>query len=75
MFEHLPMDRELNALDLGISRFAEHNFVLVWKVRPELEQFRAAAQTLLLQWPILGARLNFLVRLTHSGSTTHCAIC
>ncbi|KAF4454601.1 hypothetical protein FALBO_15801, partial [Fusarium albosuccineum] len=54
------MHQKLNSLDLGISRLLEHNLVLVWKTKPELEQFRAAAQALLLQWPVLGARLDIL---------------
>jgi hypothetical protein len=55
------MDQDLNSLDLGVSRFLEHNFVLVWKIKIDLEQFRAAADALLLQWPSLDARLDFLV--------------
>ncbi|KAJ5399635.1 hypothetical protein N7465_010124 [Penicillium sp. CMV-2018d] len=54
------MDQDLNSLDLGISRFLEHNFILVWKIRIDLEQFRAAADALLLKWPPLDARLDFL---------------
>lgn len=69
------MDQELNALDLGVSQFLEHNFVLVWKIRPDLGQFRDAAEALLHQWPILGARLNFMVRLTHFSPTIHFDLC
>lgn len=69
------MDQELNALDLGISRFLEHNFVLVWKIRPDLGKFRDAAEALLRQWPILGARLDFMVRLTHFSPTIHLDLC
>lgn len=48
VFAGFSIDQELNPLDLGVSRFLEHNFVLVWKVKLELEQCRAAAQALLI---------------------------
>lgn len=69
------MDQKLNALDLGISRFLEHNFVVVWRIKIDLEQFKTAAKALILQWPALGARLDFLVRMVPCGLAILLGLC
>jgi hypothetical protein len=52
---------KLTPLDLGIGRFLEFSFTLVYHEVYAEEDLQAAARALLAKYPLLGSRVNFLV--------------